>query len=399
MSELEQERIFLVVADGAPGGGTTVVASLARELIKTNWDVHLLTDAGSHLAQLFVGEKITVHDLRFFESRTDRALAAAIAHIRARFPPDIIHVHGARALFACRSILRSQPTVYTVHGYHLLNHGRLKRMAATLVERLNTRRVSRIVFVSANDQSLGLHHRLFARRIPTTVIRNGIDLHELGLMPMPDRQPGHPLRVAFLSRLSYPKDPLLAVDVAEALGSGFHMTMIGGGELEDEVRMRIGERGLDWCVQVTGPLPREMALDHLRRSDVMLMTSLWEGMPLAPLEAMAVGAVVVAPDIAALREVFDVPGAGILVAGRQPAQFADAIRSLLDDAARSRTRSLARAHVERKFSWQKTWELHRAVYFEALGGESEIRPSTPVCESDRSPLVGDARAPDQSRHP
>jgi glycosyltransferase involved in cell wall biosynthesis len=380
MSEIAQRRIFLIVADGTPGGGTTVVASLARELIQAEWDVHLLTDAASHLAHSFRGERITVHELRFFDGRIDQGLAAAIALVHAKNPPDLIHVHGARALFASRSILRSQPTIYTVHGYHLLNQTRTKRLFATVVERHCSRRVSKILFVSENDQSLGLRHRLVSRRMAASVIHNGIDLETLVLMPDRARPSGGELRVAFLSRLSHPKDPLLAVDIAEVLGVGFTMTMIGGGELEDDVRARIRDLKLESRVRVTGPLPREAALDHLRQSDVLLMASRWEGLPLAPLEAMAVGVVVVAPDIPALREIFDTPGAGLLVAGRLPGPFADAIRSLLDADTRSRTRSLARELVERNYSWRETWESHRRLYLDLLGNVPRFTGVAPTSD-------------------
>lgn len=358
--------ILLIVADGAPGGGTTVVSALARELAADGWNVHLITDTESHLARSFTGEAITTHEVSFFRSRFDRSLQAFVTAVHARIRPNIVHVHGARALFAARSTLAQQPTIYTVHGYHLLHRSLPERIVGTIVERIAIRHVSTIVFVSENDRSLGRKNRLVPERARQLVIHNGIDLTALTLGAFTERTPSEPITVAFLSRLSYPKDPFLALEVAQQLGDDARLVMIGGGELESEVRSRVAAAPALANTTVLGSVDHDAALTHLRNADVMLLCSRWEGLPVAPLEAMAVGVPVVASDLPSMHEVFGTADAGIVVSGRAPEAFASAIRSLVDNERRAEIRAAARQRVEAEFSWATAWAKHQALYSSLL---------------------------------
>ena len=73
-------RILHAVADGAPGGCTThllaLFAGLARE---PGIETHLVTERGSHLATEAARLGVVVHEARFFRSRFDPWLGAALA--------------------------------------------------------------------------------------------------------------------------------------------------------------------------------------------------------------------------------------------------------------------------------------------------------------------------------
>lgn len=105
-----------------------------------------------------------------------------------------------------------------------------------------------------------------------------------------------PPRIGWAGRLEPPKDPLRAVAVFAELrrrGVDFVAWIAGDGTLADDVRAAILEAGLDDAVRMVGVLsPAELA-EQLRRSDVFLMTSRWEGVPRTALEALACGIPVV----------------------------------------------------------------------------------------------------------
>ena len=129
-------------------------------------------------------------------------------------------------------------------------------------------------------------------------------------------------------------------------------------------------------VDVRGSVSRETALRLVAESEVMLMTSRWEGLPLAPLEAMSLGVPVVAPAVAGIPEIVDSGIDGMLVEDRDPASFATAIRSICDDPARKASIvAAARAKVDRVFSWKVCLEGYRGLYLEALEGSASSRQS------------------------
>lgn len=93
--------------------------------------------------------------------------------------------------------------------------------------------------------------------------------------------------VGALSRI---KNPILAVRIMEQLRqtrSDIHLLWIGDGELRQQVEQYIVERDLQANIHLLG-VQRNIP-DYLRCSDLFLMTSLFEGLPIAAIEAQAAG--------------------------------------------------------------------------------------------------------------
>jgi D-inositol-3-phosphate glycosyltransferase len=97
------------------------------------------------------------------------------------------------------------------------------------------------------------------------------------------------------------------------------------------------------------------------------MPSLWEGMPLAALEAMAMGVPVVASAVGGLREMIDDGQSGFLIDGRDPGRYAAAVRRLsADPEQRARIVARARQVVTERFAWGAAQEVYLDLYRAAL---------------------------------
>jgi glycosyltransferase involved in cell wall biosynthesis len=195
------------------------------------------------------------------------------------------------------------------------------------------------------------------------VIPNSI---ELDLPPATGSPDGRCL--GFLGRLVEQKNPLLLLDVLDALrAEGYRLVVIGDGPLADELRRRAAALALTDRVEFVGSLPRAQALQRLRSVDVLLMPSLWEGMPLAALEAMAIGVPVVASAVGGLREIIEDGRSGFLVEGGDRGRYAAAVRRLSADPAR-RAAIVARARevVAGRFAWPAAQEVYLDLYRAAL---------------------------------
>lgn len=343
------------MADGSAGGGATVVLGLVEDLVRDH-EVHVLVEAGSYVAERARLLGATVHEGRFFQSRFDAAATRLVTELVASIKPDLIHLHGGRALFFARGV-RHPAITYTVHGYHFLHRGWVDRTFGRLAELASLRSVREIVFVCEYDRELGRKSRMFSPGLATRVIYNGVAI------PPPSSFPRVEKQISYLNRLVYQKDPLLAVEVIRALApEGYRLIMIGGGGMEAEVRA--AGAGLDKALDIRGELSREEAMRITAESSVMLMTSRWEGLPLAPLEAMAMGTPVVAPAVSGIPEIVDSGVNGMLVSSRDPVDFANAIR----DACRESTAltKAAREKVERVFSWDVCLAGYRKLYTDML---------------------------------
>ncbi len=109
-----------------------------------------------------------------------------------------------------------------------------------------------------------------------------------------------PLTVGWVGRLETPKGPLEAVEVFAELSRGdvpFKGWFAGSGTLQERVESSVAQHLLSDHVTFHGTLTPAALADELRRTDVLLVSSLWEGQPRAVLEALGCGVPVVTTDV------------------------------------------------------------------------------------------------------
>ncbi|HEX7998755.1 MAG TPA: glycosyltransferase family 1 protein [Pyrinomonadaceae bacterium] len=140
------------------------------------------------------------------------------------------------------------------------------------------------------------------------------------------------------------------------------------GWLADELFAKVKELGLSQTVVLTGYLPDDDLCALYSSCRAFVYPSLYEGFGLPPLEAMACGAPVVASRIESISEV--VGDAAMLFAPTDTAELTRSIIALLQDENLRRRMSDKGLRRAAAFSWQRTAQLMREVYEEALRRES-----------------------------
>lgn len=188
-------------------------------------------------------------------------------------------------------------------------------------------------------------------------------------------------RVLWPGRLVAQKDPLLTVDVVAELvrrGVEFELTIVGDGDLADDTRRRADELGVadrfDWH-----PPSKEMPRWY-RSSDVLLMTSVFEGIPLALYEALAMGVPAVVPALPGNVELLDGGGGSLIEPRDDIAAYADALERLLTDAEhRAEVGARARQRMLDGFTVEAMGAAHDALYEELLERRAAA-PAPPVRE-------------------
>lgn len=143
------------------------------------------------------------------------------------------------------------------------------------------------------------------------------------------------------------KDHLMLIAAFASLARakpGVRLVLVGTGPLERTLRDSVQRHGLTARVTFAGS--RDDVLEVLPAFDVFALSSLHEGLPIALLEAMAAGLPCVATRVGGVHEVVTDGQGGLLVPPGDPAGFATALATLLDDAdLRARMGGLSRARV------------------------------------------------------
>jgi len=170
--------------------------------------------------------------------------------------------------------------------------------------------------------------------------------------------------VATVGRLTAQKGHRYLIDAATTILSAHpdtYFLFIGDGELKDELQSQVQKAGLSRHVHFLGN--RDDVPDLLAAVDLFVLPSLWEGLSIALLEAMAAGKPIVATAVSGTIQVMISGQTGLVVPLGDSGALADAIIQLLSAPAQAQAMGqAAKQHVKVNFSAQKQANEHLALY-------------------------------------
>jgi glycosyltransferase involved in cell wall biosynthesis len=345
-------RVLLVITGLAAGGATNVVLDIARHLNEhPGFEVHLLTGPPppgrtnvTPLAyEMGIKTRLIPSLVNDLSPLSNLRAVAAIRQLIVAGGYDVVHTHSSVAGVVGRlaAFTAGSPVIlHHVHGwppYHEMS--RTKQLLYLSLERLCASFSTRIITVSRPDIAKGLRYRI-CREEKLALIYNGIDLEKFQ-QPVDEplireqlRLDAHTKLVGMIGRLDRQKNPLDFIHAAAIVAKSYpnvQFLMIGDGILRKECEALISELNMSRKILLLGyrsDVARIMPL-----LSVVAMSSLWEGLPIAFLEAMSAGKPIVANDVDGVRDVV-VPGeTGYLVPPRHPDKMAERILHLLNHEA------------------------------------------------------------------
>jgi len=280
---------------------------------------------------------------------------------------DLVHTHSSKAgiLGRAAAVLAGVPVIlHTVHGWSFngTQPAWLRRIYVTL-ERVAARFTDRLIVVSSRNRDCGLANGI-GREDQYDVIHSGIDIERFRRSPR-DRElvrrelgiePGQILvgTVACLKPQKAPLDFVRAAAEAHSRDGRLRFILVGGGELASQTEELVRALGLSGIVNLLGW--RHDVVELLHAMDVFLLTSLFEGLPRAVLQAMAAGVPVIATAVDGTPEVVRDRETGLLVPPARPEEAARGVLELVaNDELRRRCIRQARRALGTRF------DVHRMV--------------------------------------
>jgi glycosyltransferase involved in cell wall biosynthesis len=219
-------------------------------------------------------------------------------------------------------------------------------------------------FQEARDARIGALKRLRteslrrARRVvvPSSYLASiaggwGLDAARIEVLVNPAPPPADvepaalpPGTFVFVGRLTEQKALPVLLDAVGRV-DGARLELVGDGP--ERARLEEQARALNGRVVFRGALPRDAALAHLAGARAAVLSSAWENLPHAAVEALAVGTPVVSTAVGGVPEVVHDGENGLLVPANDPDALADALRAVLaDDALHDRLAAATRPSVE-----------------------------------------------------
>jgi len=356
-------RVLHVIARLNVGGTARYITQLANQLPKHGIETFVATgfvqgaEVEDPSAQSI--DIIRIPSLgRSINPIKDHLARKQLEKIIAEVKPDIIHTHTFKAGYITRMKKQSIPIVHTFHG-HLLDDPEFsgfKSKVITEVERMLAKKAIKLVTVGRRVAEELLEQRIGTKgqyvNIPPGVVALNITPREEALKNLGLTDNGQPI-VGWIARVTGVKNPMLALEVADALPDT-QFVMAGGGDLLEEVKAKAPSN-----VSVIGWAKAE---DLFGASDIILSTSENEGMPVALIEAQLAGKPVVATDVGSVAEVLLNHETGI-VTNRNAGSIVLAIESLLlDKQKRTEMGTLATARAHALFSVDRMINAHVDLY-------------------------------------
>ncbi len=316
-SEVDRTRVVLGGPGGKQGAALRLVAAVARNLVRRpgRFAAALLTalrlgrrsDRGLAVNLVYLAEACVV---------VEWLTAAGVQHVHSHFGTN----GPAVALLVRR--LGGPAYSFTVHGPEEFD----RPEALHLREKI--RGAAFVVAISSFGRSQLMRWSDVADWPKVQVVRCGVDADFIERRP--DPVPDEP-RLVCVGRLGEQKGHLVLLEAAARLrddGVPFHLVLAGEGPLRGEVEEAIEAASLGDRVELTGWVDNARVRTEIDKARALVLPSFAEGLPVAIMEALALGRPVVSTTVAGIPELVD-DHCGWLVPAGSVDQLVTALRQVL----------------------------------------------------------------------
>jgi glycosyltransferase involved in cell wall biosynthesis len=349
-------------AEPSSGGAERVALEVYRRLADQGATIRVITTMPPSMQPVRSLDRLQVRVVPSLELARPLGIQASfapalflkLAALANDFRPDVLHANtlffqtSLAAALVARATRVPLVTSVQIAGLGLMPQP--ARFLGTAYERTVGRFVlSRSARVIAPGPSVRAH--LFRLGTPIdriVLVPNGVDLRRF--WPRHEMVQNDPPVIAFIARLIVNKGPdtlLTALLRLHGEGVAFKAIFIGDGPLRRQLEHRALPLGS--AVSFLGQQPD--VAPHLRQADLLIRPSLTEGMPLGILDAMASRVCVIASNIDGNKDLVTHGRNGLLVPVEDPARLADAIRELLENAARRADLARAGYDTAQAYGW------------------------------------------------
>ncbi len=311
MLSTKKIKVLECIRQGQIGGGESHLLSLVENLDRNRFEPIVLSFTNGPMVDRLKEMGVETHVI-YTEKPFDIRKWNTVKRFIKSKQIDLVHAHGTRAnsniLWASRSL--NIPVIYTIHGWSFhANQKLLVQKIRILGERYLTAKSTLNISVSKSNQQSG---KEYMPSFQSVVVNNGINQtkfnpdkvyknirEELGISK--DK-----ILVLFIARFTLHKQPLTLIRAfAKALqqNPNMYLLMVGDGDQKQEAIQLIDE--LQIKDNITLESFRQDVPDILAASDIFVLPSLWEGLPIGLLEAMAMSKAIIASNVDGTSEIIE----------------------------------------------------------------------------------------------
>jgi L-malate glycosyltransferase len=304
----------------------------------------------------------------------DRSCMKRLNEFLAKHQIDLVHAHQYTPFFyaaGARTWWNKLPIVFTEHGRFYPDSSSIKR---TFFNRVMLRKYDHVIAVGEHVRQALIKYESFPPH-RVAVIYNGINLEPYCL----DKESIQASRIGLRNALGIDNSSIVVMQVArldpikdhlvsiraiaklQNVNAAIHLAIVGEGPERQRIETEIDKLGVARRVHMMGL--RRNVPELLRAADIVLLTSLSEGIPLTLIEGMACELPCVSTDVGGVREIVDADKTAILRSAGDVDGIANAIAQLASDESLRQSMGASGRHiVDARFNEQTMLDEYRKLF-------------------------------------
>ena len=365
---MRKVKVLHIIPAFVTGGAEKLVLDLILNYDKERFEIAALSFKSK--ANRIFEQELEKKGLHIFyldkKNGFDCLLFFKISKVLKKFKPDIIHSHLYVLKYALLPVIFNGIPVkfHTVHSIA----SKEQRGIARIVYSMAYKYFGVVpIAISANiKETIVDYYRFHNGYIP--VILNGIDTNRFKNCHRPTNSK---IKLLHIGRFNIAKNHDLMIDAfKEVVDKGYdiQLVLVGDGELKSKIVEKVQKLGLESHVEFLGI--RNDIPDLLAQSDIFILPSSWEGLPIVLLEAMAAGVPIIATKVGGVPEIVQNNVNGFLVEPNNRDSIVRAIIELVHSKELRETMGHNSIEYITKFDIRTTQKSYEELYLQLLTGSS-----------------------------
>jgi len=336
---------ILYILEATSGGTQKHVLDIAKKINKSEYQIDIVasTYRNKHFIEESNGIFNNTYNLPITRSASfsDLSNIWKIRNIIKQNKYDIVHCHSTKAGFVGRIaafLSQHKNIIYSPHGFMFCDTRiKFKRQLYLKLEKFLGYFTKKIVAVSVSERNLAIDNNIVPDKKIIT-INNTIDpLDDSGIsyahrITKKFHDKNSEIILGSVTRLQYAKDPVTMIRSFKIVNERIPNTkliMVGDGPLESECINLINQLNLQTKVQLAGF--QKDSKSFYKMFDIFILSSHYEGMPYALLEAMSMGIPAIGTNVSGIKDLIVEGETGYLASEGNHQELADAVIKLIEN--------------------------------------------------------------------
>lgn len=321
-------KVMQIIPDLGMGGAEVMCTTLSIELTEAGHEVIVISlySDKTPLCKVLGEKAIKVIYLNKHKGIDPKVIYRLVRVLREE-SPKVIHTHLYALKYAMIAAIFAgiEVRVHTIHNIAIKEANRWDRKFAKIL--FKHFRVIPVALSNLVKATVMQEYGIKEDKIP--IVHNGVKFPE-NEMEKTVRDDGC-LKLIHIGRFTEQKNHKMLLTAYKALideGNNIRLSLVGDGELRPEIERIAVENGIRDYVEFCGI--QKNVYKYLKEADILILPSIWEGMPMVIIEAMGAGVPIIATNVGGIPDMIRDGYNGLLI-GNDVNELIAAVKRLADD--------------------------------------------------------------------